>query len=59
MKILKWYSAVVIVFSTIGCFITGLTQLAQDTTEASNNLWGAVLFVPIAVYMCMMIKRKE
>jgi len=59
MKALKWYSIVIVTLGTIACFINGLSELSQYPETATSDFWGGVLFIPVAVYMWMQVKRKE
>jgi hypothetical protein len=59
MKIHKWYSAIIVSIRVIGCLISGITQASSYPESAATDLWAVVLYIPVAIYTWILVKRKE
>ena len=53
MKILAWYSAVILAFSNIAMFVETVTT--TSTEIISTNIWGIALYIPILVFAILSI----
>ena len=48
MKILAWYTAIMVAFSLVAMFVEAVTT--TSTEIISTNIWGIVLYIPIVVF---------
>jgi hypothetical protein len=55
MKVLEWYSVIILALALINVIIMGLTGNADVT-----QYWGAVILTPILIYFILiLIKRSK
>ena len=53
MNFLKWYSAVVVTISIVALLISVLTS----KVDLETNLWGIAMYIPISIYLWILIKK--
>jgi len=57
MKVLAWYSVIVILFSILAVAYDFFS--APQGAEAGTNFWGAVMFIPIAYYLIKKVQGEK
>ena len=55
MKVLAWYSSVMVAFSLVAMFVEMVTT--TSTEIISTNIWGSVLYIPVLVFAILFLVK--